>query len=115
VSYDFFMMKPKVTIGAADELSEETLLEQEPSALVAALSALFPELVWRREMKGDWFGSLDGEDTWYEFRIDAKPDLIWSIHTSRLTRTRNLIPRICSALGLVAFDRQTCLLIQPKD
>ena len=115
MSYDFYMMKPRLAIRSPDDLSEETLLEQEPSALVASLSALFPELAWRRETEGGWFGSLDGEDTRYEFRIDARPSLMWSIHTSHRTRTRNLIPLICNALGVLAFDGQACSLIQPED
>ena len=112
MSYDFFMMKPKAEISSPDDLAEEVLLRQDPDALVRSLSALFPELEWRRESDGGWFGSLDGEDTWYEFRINAKPDCMWSVYTSRRTSTRKLNPVICDALDLIAFDRQKNLLIR---
>jgi hypothetical protein len=111
MSYDFLMMKPKVEIRSSEEIGEETLLKPEPADLVAALSAMFLELSWSRSSKGDWFSSLDGEDTWYEFLIDATPDYCWSIRTSHLTRRRSLIQPICKALGLIAFDGQAGLII----
>jgi len=114
MSYDFLMFKPKVQIRTTADLGEETLLHQDPSALMQALSALFPQLRWQEETSGSWFGSLEGDDTWYEFRIDAKPDFAWSIHTSHRTNTRKLIPAICNALGVLAFDGQANLLIHPE-
>jgi hypothetical protein len=113
MSYDFLMMKPKVEISSPDDLGEDTLLCQNPSVLVEALSALFPQLAWQKRDDGGWFGSLDGDDTWYEFRIDAEPDYVWSVHTSHRTNTRKLIPVICDALGVIAFDGQALRLIQP--
>jgi hypothetical protein len=113
MSYDFYMMKPKIEINSPDDLAEEALLQQDPDALVPSLSALFPELTWQRERDGSWFGSLDGEG--YEFRIDAKPDHMWSVHTSHRTNTRKLIPVICDALDLIAFDGQKNLLIKPRE
>ena len=107
------MMKARAEIRSADDLGEDTLLRQDPSALVEALSTLFPELKWRKESDGAWFGSLDGEDTWYEFRIDAEPDYVWSVYTSRRTNSRRLIPVICNALDVIAFDGQANLLIRP--
>ena len=111
MSYDFLMMKPKVEIRSQDDLSEETLLKQEPDEIVAGLSAMFPEVTWSRERGGGWSGRLDGDDTWYEFLIDATPDYAWSIRTSHLTRRRGLIQPICAALGLIAFDGQATVLI----
>ena len=113
MSYDFLMMRPKAEIRTSHDLGEDTLLKQEPAELVGALSAAFPELTWSREKDGGWFGSLQGEDTWYEFRIDAAPDYCWSICTSHLTRRRSLIQPICAALGLIAFDGQAGLIIGP--
>ena len=113
MSYDFIMMKPRaevMEIETMDDLGEHTLLPQEPSDLVEALSSLFPELAWEKEADG-WFGSLDGGDSWYEFRIDD--DYSWSISTSHRTGTRNLVPVICDTLGLLAFDGQANLLIWP--
>lgn len=117
MSYDFLMMKPKADIVAEietmEDLGEHTLLRQDPSALVEALSSLFPTLAWRGETDGGWFGSLQGEDTWYEFRIGAEPDYAWSICTSHLTSSRKVVPIICDTLGLLAFDGQANVLIWP--
>ena len=117
MSHDFMMMKPKPQreseIESLEDLGEHTLLRQEPAALVEALSSLFPEIAWRREDGGGWFGALKGDDSWYEFRIEAAPDHSWSIHTSHRAGTRNLVPKICDTLGLLAFDGQANLLIWP--
>jgi hypothetical protein len=110
MSYDFLMMKPKVEIRSPNDLSEETLLKQQPEEIIAGLSALFPELTWSPS-GGGWSGYLDGDDTWYEFLIDAKPDYAWSVRTSHLTRRRSLIQPICAALGLIAFDGQAVVII----
>ncbi len=111
------MMKPKADVMAEieslEDLGEHTLLRQDPTLLVAALSSLFPELGWNKESDGGWFGSLQGDDTWYEFRIGAEPDYSWSVCTSRRTNTRALVPIICDTLGLLAFDGQANLLIWP--
>ncbi|HEX2366199.1 MAG TPA: hypothetical protein VHJ00_14390 [Bradyrhizobium sp.] len=117
MSYDFMMMKPRpevtVEIESMEDLGERTLLRQDPAALKAALSSLFPELAWRQEDSGGWFGALQGEDSWYEFRIEAAPDYAWSICTSHRAGTRNLVPIICDTLGVLAFDGQANLLIWP--
>jgi hypothetical protein len=117
MSYDFMMMKPRpevtVEIESLEDLGERTLLRQDPAALVEALSSLFPGLAWRQEDNGGWFGSLEGEDSWYEFRIDAAADYMWSICTSHRAGTRNLVPIICDTLGVLAFDGQANLLIWP--
>ncbi len=117
MSYDFMMMKPKPEresdIESLEDLGEHTLLRQEPAALVEALSSLFPDIAWRREEAGGWFGALKGDDSWHEFRIEATPDTSWSIRTSHRAGTRNLVPVICDTLGLLAFDGQANLLIWP--
>ena len=111
------MMKPKADIMSEieglEDLGERTLLRQDPAALVEALSSLFPELVWRNESDGGWFGSLQSDDTCYEFRIDAGADYAWSVSTSQRATRRSVIPIICDRLGLLAFDGQSNLLIWP--
>ncbi len=111
------MMKPKADVMAEiellEDLGERTLLRQDPAALVAALSSLFPELAWNRESDGAWLGSLEGSDSWYEFRIGAEPDYSWSVCTSHRSNTRPLVPIICDTLGLLAFDGQANVLIWP--
>ena len=62
MSYDFMMMKPRPEreseIESLEDLGEHTLLRQDPAALVEALSSLLPDIAWRREDGGGWFGSL---------------------------------------------------------
>jgi len=117
MSYDFIMMKPQADVMAEieslEDLGERTLLRQDPAALVEALSFLFAGLAWNRESDGGWLASLEGDDTWYEFRIGAEPDYSWSVKTSHRAGTRNLVPLICDRLGLLAFDGQANLLIWP--
>ena len=117
MSYDFMMMKPRPgresEIESLEDLGANTLLRQDPAALVEALSSLFPDIAWRREDSG-WFGALNGDDSWYEFRIEAEADTSWSICTSHRSGTRNLVPVICDTLGLLAFDNQANLLIWPR-
>ena len=117
MSYDFLMMRPRIEtmteIESLEDLGERTLVRQDPAALVDALSSLFPELAWRREEDGGWFGSLAGDDTWYELRVRAEPDYSWSICTSHLTNRRRVVPLICDRLGLLAFDGQANVLIWP--
>ena len=117
MSYDFTIFKPKADIAteieSLEDLGERTLLRHDPAALVEALSSLFPELAWRNEADGGWFGSLEGDDTWYEFRIGAEPDYAWSVCTSHLASKRSVVPTICDTLGLLAFDGQANVLIWP--
>ena len=117
MSYDFLMMKPRpevtIEIESMEDLGERTLLRQDPTDVVEALSSLFPQLAWRKQDNGGWFGSLQGEDCWYEFRIEATSDYAWSICTSHRAGTRNLVPVICDTLGVLAFDGQANLLIWP--
>ncbi len=117
MSYDFTMMKPKAELSSEieslEDLGERTLLRQDPAELVKALSSMFPQLDWRKEDDGGWFGALTGEDSWYEFRIEEAPDFSWTVRTSHRAGTRNLIPVICDTLGVLAFDGQANLLIWP--
>ena len=117
MSYDFMMMKPRPgresEIESLEDLGEHTLLRQDPAALVETLSSLLPEIEWRREDRGGWFGTLKRDDSWYEFRVEATPDTSWSIRTSHRSGPRNLVPVICDTLGLLAFDGQANLLIWP--
>ena len=117
MGHDFMMMKPKadvmIEMKSLEDLGERTLLRQDPAALVAALSSLFPELAWSREGDGGWFGSLRGDDSWHEFRIGAEPDFSWSVSTSHRANTRSVVPIICDTLGLLAFDGQANVLIWP--
>lgn len=115
MSYDFIMMKPRaevMEIETMDDFGEHTLLPQEPAGLVEALSSMFPELAWETQGAG-WFGSLEGGDTWYEFRIGAEADYAWSVCTSDGAKSRSLVPIICDRLGLLAFDSQANVLIWP--
>src|SRR5689334_20454242 len=90
VSYDFTMMKPRpevtIEIESLEDLGERTLLRQDPAELVEALSSLFPQMTWRKEDDGGWFGSLQGEDSWYEFRIEALLDFSWSVSSGSTGR-----------------------------
>jgi hypothetical protein len=117
VSYDFTMMKPRpevtIEIESLEDLGERTLLRQDPADLVKALSSMFPQLAWRKEEDGGWFGLLTDEDSWYEFRIEATPDYSWTVRTSHRAGTRNLVPLICDAFGILAIDGQANVLIWP--
>jgi hypothetical protein len=117
MSYNFMMMRARPgresEIESLEDLGEHALLRQDPAALVAALSSLFPDIAWPREDGGGWFGSLKGDHSWYEFRIEAAADYSWSISTSHRAGRRNLVPVICDTLGLLAFDGQANLLIWP--
>jgi hypothetical protein len=117
MSYDFTMMKPRPEreseIESLEDLGEHTLVRQDPAALVEALSSLFPAIEWRREEGAGWFGSLKGDDSWYEFQLEEAADTSWTIRTSHRAGPRNLVPKICDTLGLLAFDGQANLLIWP--
>jgi hypothetical protein len=117
MSYDFMMMKPRpgreTEIESLEDLGEHTLLKQDPAPLIEALSSLFPDIAWRGDDGGGWFGTLKGDDSWHEFRIEAGADTSWSIRTSHRAGKRNIVPVICDRLGLLAYDGQANLLIWP--
>lgn len=112
MSYDFMMMKPLGVIATPDELGEQTLVLQEPQAIIDELSRLYPSTKWERRASGGWFGSYEGADGWYEFTVHAGPDRIWSVATSQGAGSHDEIGKICRALGLIAFDGQTGELIR---
>ena len=111
------MMKPRPgresEIESLEDFGGHTLLRQDPATLVEALSSMFPEIAWRREDNRGWFGSLQNDDSWHEFRIEEAADYAWSICTSHRAGALNLVPIICDTLGLLAFDGQANLLIWP--
>ena len=109
------MFKPRIRISSADELGEDSLLKQDSRSVVDDLNKLFPSIAWRREPDGGWFGALDNEEGWFEFRIGAEPDYAWSIHTSRRMSGGASISRICAALKLIAFDGQQNIIIDPQN
>jgi hypothetical protein len=111
MSYDFLMMKPIAALQSPEDVREEMLALQDSKTVIEGLDKLAPQIAWRRTEDGGWFGSLDGEDTWYEFRIGEASDYVWSVCTSHGATTRDLIPAICRALGVVAFDGQAGTLI----
>jgi|SRR5580692_9151174 hypothetical protein len=112
MSYDFMMFKPVGELRSPDDLSEETTAVIGSVAEIReALSRLYPEIDWQDEH----FGSLDGPDSWYEFCLSADDQKCFSIHTSFRANERRLIPEICRALGLVAFDGQRVTLIRGEE
>jgi hypothetical protein len=113
MSYDFLMMKPKGQVHSQHDLGEETLFKQDPKAIVEDLSALLPGVRWSRSNDGGWFGSFDGTDGFYEFRIGPDADYVWTLHTSHGAATRSLVATLYKALGLVAFDGQAMIIITP--
>jgi hypothetical protein len=79
---------------------------------VARVRSAISAIVWALSRKFRLINGMpDGPDTWYEFSLKEDADKSFSIHTSRLTRERRLIPEICRELGLVAFDGQVYTLI----
>jgi hypothetical protein len=72
-------------------------------------------LKWAERQRPDavptrWSSPYEGGDTWYEFILHGDPVIVISVRTSHRTDTRSLIPRICRALDLYAFDPQTTML-----
>jgi hypothetical protein len=113
MSYDFMMFKVTGAVRSPLDLAEETTeIIGTGAEIQEELTLLYPEIVWTYEPRFQSItGMLDGPDTWYEFRLSEAPDKCFSICTSRLTGTRSLVPEICEALGLVAFDGQANVLI----
>jgi hypothetical protein len=107
------MFKVTAAVRSPDDLSEQTTeIIGTGAEIQAELSRLYPSIVWSRSPKFRLInGTLDGPDTWYEFSLREAADKSFSIHTSHRTNERGLIPEICRALGLVAFDGQVYALI----
>jgi hypothetical protein len=113
LSYDFLMFKVTDAVGSPDDLADETTeIIGTGAAIRAQLSQLYPAITWTRiEQTRSIFGALDGPGAWYEFSLDEAAAKTFSIHTSHHMDERSLIPEICRALGLVAFDGQAYALI----
>jgi hypothetical protein len=112
MSYDFMMFRPVGEVRSPDDLSEETTAIIGSAAEIReALSRLYPTLGWRDEH----FGSLAAPDGWYEFRLSLDDQKSFSICTSFRADEHRLIPEICRALGLVAFDGQAYVVVRAQD
>jgi hypothetical protein len=105
--------KPIGEVRSPDDLADETTsIIGSGGEIKEQLSRLFPAIEWRDDHEHRSIrGSVDGPDTWYEFRLTEEPDKSFTVHTSHLARERRLIAEICRELGLVAFDGQACALI----
>ena len=111
MSYDFLMFKLKKPIQSHMDLSEDTTtVIGSGEEIKEKISALLPSTKWRLS-DDNWWGTYQGDDTWYEFSVENKETNCFSIHTSFRTDTRNAVKEICDALGVVAFDGQAGKLI----
>lgn len=111
MSYDFLIFKLKMPIQSHMDLSEETTtIIGSGEEIKEKISTLLPATQWRLS-NDHWWGTYQGEDTWYEFSVDNKETSCFSIHTSFRTDTRNAIKLICDALGVIAFDGQAGTII----
>ena len=108
------MLKPTRPLQTPDEVCAEVLSLQLPDEIVRTLTRLYPETSWQQTDAHGWFGALNADDGWYEFRIGPDADHIWTIHTSHGAAGRSLIEEICRALGLVAFDGQANRLVPAR-
>lgn len=105
------MFRPIAPIATQHDLGEQTVAMQEPRAVVAALDALVPGIAWEPDTSRRWFGVVTHEGERYEFSIDAEPNRCWTIYTSHRATERRLVPEICRALGLIAFDGQAMEIV----
>jgi hypothetical protein len=110
MSYDFLMFKAKVVVNSQADLSDSTVDVQTPDVVMSALAKLFPTLHWKKSRRA-WWAKVEDDDGYYEFQVSAEPSQAWNIHASHGTSTGDAIPRICKALGLVAFDAEAMKLI----
>jgi hypothetical protein len=113
MGYGYTMFKVKDGVLTPDDLSDDTTeVIGEGPEIQRRLSELYPTINWHHNKDtGIISGHLDGADTWYEFMLQEKSDVCFSINTTFRTDSRSLIPEICKSLGLVAFDEQKNLLI----
>lgn len=113
MNYGFRLYRVTAAVDSLDDIAEETTELLDPgSVLRERLSALYPRIHWHHaEPDRLIFGTLDGDDGWYEFVLYEDPDRSLTINTSPSAITRWLIPDICQALGLVALDVQAYTLI----
>jgi hypothetical protein len=113
MNYGFRLYRVTGTVGSPDDITEETTELLDPGPVIRRrLGALYPRIQWHHaEADRLIFGTLDGDDGWYEFVLYEDPNRSLTINTSPTAVTRWLIPDICQALGLVALDTQAYTLI----
>ena len=112
MSYDFFLGRPKNRQDPAGCISGGNLLDLgEPEKVARDIEQLTGPLQWAHDDipgHGPMLSSTyRGTDTWYEFILHDDPVIVLKVRTSHRTRTRELIPKLCSACDLYAFDPQT--------
>ena len=121
MSYDFFLGRPKDRANAIGCICDGELIALGmPKDVSGKLESLLGPLTWSDEPIPDaepmrWSGPYEGGDTWYEFILHGDPVIVIQVRTSHRTNTRGLIPRICRALDLYAFDTQTNTLAGQPD
>jgi hypothetical protein len=113
MNYGFRLYKVTGAVRSPDDIAEETTELLDPGLMIRQrLAALYPRIQWHHaETDRLIFGTLDGDDGWYEFVLYEDPNRSLTINTSPSAVTRWLIPDICQALGLVALDAQAYTLI----
>jgi hypothetical protein len=109
MSYDFLLMKLDRPIVVGSDLDEA-----EPVALgtyvevVDAISRVYPTVVWTHH---ELTGALDLDGRWFEFRIAPEPVATSvSVRTSFGQDSRDVVARLCDALGWAAFDAQATVM-----
>ncbi len=113
MNYGFRLYKVTGAVHSPDDIAEETTELLDPGSVIRQrLTALYPRIQWHHaETDRLIFGTLDGDDGWYEFILYEDPNRSLTINTSPTAVTRWLIPDICQALGLIALDTQAYTLI----
>jgi hypothetical protein len=113
MSYGFRLYKVTGAVHSPNDIAEETTELLDPGTVIRhRLSALYPRIQWyHAETDRLIFGTLDGDDGWYEFVLYEDPNRSLTINTSPTAVTRWLIPDICQALGLIALDAQAYTLV----
>jgi hypothetical protein len=113
VSYGYLLMKIRRRFSTTGELtSEDAVPVGEPPDIARAISGVFPETQWDDASHA---GDLHIEDRWFEFRIlEERPVMSVGIRTSFRHESKDVVVRLCDALGLVAFDGQTMTFYAPS-
>jgi hypothetical protein len=114
MSYDYMMLKPVGVLRTPDEIGPDRVDSQDPGQVVAELDRLFAAIAWSREADGGWFGTVTVDGDRFEFRVSGAVTVAWSVFTSHRADRRRIattVGRICTALGVVAFDGQAMVLI----
>ena len=112
MSYSYLLMK----IGrrfetTADLAPEDALPLGEPEDVANGVSSVFPEVRWDETSHE---GDLDLEGRWFEFRVlEQRPVISVGVRTSFRHESKDVVERICDALGWAAFDGQTAKVYIP--